>query len=170
LKQELYLRFGVNLIAHFFLAVIATIIINIILYSFIHAQETRNAYLSKEMGYENSRLITLNKNSKELDAITTKVNFLYGLKESSYQAVRQLDELANIVPQNITLRKVSRKGSEITLSGDSASNLQITLLMRNISVSNIFKNPDLTEINVKENDSSNKQFVLKMQTKSTVSQ
>ena len=169
-KEELYLRYVLDLSKYLFYLLLIVIAINIILYCLIYFQDNRNEYLRRELGFENGKLNSLRMSNEELKRITTQLHFLYSLKAESYQAVRQLDTLAKVIPNDVTLTKITRDKNVITLSGFAKSNLQVTHLMRNISSSGVFKQPDLTEINVDDTDTSGqRKFVIAMTTKPSVS-
>ena len=48
---------------------------------------------------------------------------------------------------------LTRENNSISITGRAKSNLQITLFMENLAKSNIFKQPELTNISGKENSS-----------------
>ena len=168
IRQENMLLFGFNVLTYLFYTFVVIVIINIFIYSLTQYHLNRNDYLRKQLGSENSRLVTLNKEMQELENMTKELDFIHSLKMNSYQAVNQLNEIANIVPDAILLSQISRDNGNITLIGYAKSNLQITAMMRNIVASTIFKQPNLTEINVDEKSKDQKKFILKMETTDTV--
>lgn len=169
IRQERYVRYIVNLVFHLLLVVAVAVIINASLYIRIQQQKSRNSYLETQLGFENRRLIELNQAVDEFERIKKELQQLISLKRTSYQAVRQLDALARVVPSNIILNKIVRNGLQITLTGDAESNQQVTMLMKNIADSNVFKKSDLTQINIADTGSSeNKRFVINLLTKPMV--
>ena len=118
----------------------------------IHDQEQRNNYLQSELDQANAGLDVLKRKTKQ-SIVDTQLRFIFSLRNRSYQAVRMLDELTRIIPDTISLTEISRTGNTITILGRAQSNLQITLFMKNLDRSPVFKQPVLTEINTKENTS-----------------
>ncbi|HTM64129.1 MAG TPA: PilN domain-containing protein [Gammaproteobacteria bacterium] len=117
----------------------------------ISNQIQRNVILQAASDQEANTLADLNKQKKKLTQVDQKLHYIFELRESSYRAVRLLNELVLVDPESITLQKIVRNGNAITVSGKAKSNLQITLFMENIEKSKFFAQPVLTEINGKEN-------------------
>jgi Tfp pilus assembly protein PilN len=106
----------------------------------------------------------MNKQKTELDEVDSQLHFIFDLRESSYRAVRLLNELAIANPESVTLFKLVRNGDDITVFGKAKSNLQITMFMDNLEKAKIFTQPDLTEITGKEGEvGDERKFELKMQ-------
>jgi type IV pilus assembly protein PilN len=112
----------------------------------IKKQMQRNDILQASLDAEAATLMTLNKKRDELISIDSQLHFVYELRESSYIAVRLLNELTIVNPDAVTLYKVVRRGKSITVFGKARSNLQITLFLENIEKSKFFSKPELTEI------------------------
>lgn len=116
----------------------------------ITEQLKRNTILQQALDQESIDLGALNKKKRELADVSDQLNFVYALRESSYRAVRLLNELVIANPDGVTLYKIIRTGNTVSVFGKAKSNLQITLFMESLEKSNYFKQPDLTEISGKE--------------------
>lgn len=129
-------------------------------------QQQLNAYLQSDFDKEQVELGALNKKKQEQKTVNTELHYILSLRENSYQAVRLLDELVKIVPDAVSLNKISRQGNSIILIGKAESNLQVTLFMENMAKSNFFRQPVLTEISSKENSAGEERyFQLKVELK-----
>ncbi len=130
----------------------------------INFQLKRNGILQTALDESSSSLMIMNKQKTELDEVDSQLHFIFDLRESSYRAVRLLNELAVANPESVTLFKLVRNGDDITVFGKAKSNLQITMFMDNLEKAKIFTQPDLTEITGKEGEvGDERKFELKMQ-------
>lgn len=134
------------------------LLVHLYLNSLIDSQNQRNTYLTTTLNQEQANLGDLNKEQTKQTDISTQLRFLYSLSNSSYQAVRLLDQLARTVPNGVSLSSVARNGNAITLLGKTQSNLQVTLFMKNIANSPIFKQPVLTEISSKQSTTGDEKY------------
>ena len=85
--------------------------------------------------------------------ILMELNFLMQLRNTSYRSVNLLDHLVHLVPDGISLNKIIRIDKLVTIFGKSASDVQVTLFMKNIAKSKVLTQPVLTEFTAKENKS-----------------
>lgn len=112
----------------------------------ISYQDKRNAFLQGEIAQRQVEIDQLRKDKEQQGVIQTKLQFLMGLREKSYRAVRLLNELLKTVPDSITLSKLERNGNGITIEGRAQSELAITAFLKSISQVSIFNQPVLTGI------------------------
>ncbi|MFZ2315054.1 MAG: PilN domain-containing protein [Gammaproteobacteria bacterium] len=125
---------------------VAIVFIHIYLNRQLDYQGRRITYLQSELGKEQGQLNVLVKRKKDQIIVDGELDFILALREKSYRAVQLLDALVRIVPADVSFNKVIRKGDGVTLVGKAKSNLQVTLLMKNIIHSKLFKQPDLNQI------------------------
>lgn len=152
-KKHRQMRFYILLGTTFFAAFVCVILLHIFYDKKIANQTARNNYLQTETSAEQIELSALDKKIKEKMAVDKELHFVMSLRDSSYRAVLLLDELVRVIPEGVTLKKIIRDGNTVVILGKADSNLQVTLLMKNISKSRLFYDPDLTEITGKENTS-----------------
>lgn len=152
-KKARQTRFYAILGASAFAAIFCVILLHFYYSGKIYHQRLRNDYLQTEASKEQTELTALDDKKKEKIVVEDELHFVMSLRESSYHAVELLDELVRVIPEGIILKKIIRQDNLVTLIGSSNSNLQVTLLMKNISKSKLFLEPDLTEITGKENTS-----------------
>lgn len=113
----------------------------------IDYQDKRNAFLQEEIARKQIEINSLRKDKEQQALVKAKLQFIMALREESYQAVRLLNELLQVVPDSITLSKLSRNGNVITLEGKAQSELAITAFLKTLSKVSIFNQPILTGIN-----------------------
>ena len=150
LRKKEQIRFGIIVLLVAGAGLFCTIFFHLHYASTIHQQLKRNEILQAALDEESASLMTLNKKKKELIATEDQLHFVYALRETSYRAVRLLNELAIANPDAVTLYKIVRTGDIVLVFGKAKSNLQITLFMESIEKSKYFTQPDLTEIQGKE--------------------
>lgn len=132
------------------IAILFIVILHLYYNMLIGHQQSRNIFLQTQIDREQTTLGILAKKKKEQTVVDTELHFIFGLREKSYQAVRLLDELPRIVPEGLSFNNIARTSKGIILIGKAQSNLEITLFMKNIAKSKIFKQPELTNITGKE--------------------
>lgn len=148
--------------------VIATIffiiVYHIYLDSIIYSQQEQATFLQSQLDNEQIHLGVLDKKNKELNAVEEKLQFIFSLRDSGFNAVRLLDEMVRVVPESVSLTKLVRENEMVTIYGNAQSNLLITQFMKNIAQSDVFAQPVLTEISVKENTTGEERiFALKVE-------
>lgn len=132
------------------LAVLMEIFLHFFMLSMINNQLRVNSYLQVQLDQEQKIVVQLNNKKKEGGVIYAKLKFIYLLQNESYRAVKLLDALPRVLPDGVSLIKLTREGVNITLAGRAKSNLQVSVLMENIAKNPIFNQPVLTEISGKE--------------------
>lgn len=157
-------RFGIMTLIFITLALLCVGIIHIYYRNVIYQQNQQKAYIESILNVEQVNLGRLNARERELKLVVSNLNFIFGLKIKSYQAVDALDQLVKVVPEGIYFSELSRDDNKLTLTGMAKSNIQVTSLMEQIEKSKIFKQPVLTEITGKEtNVSGVRNFILKVE-------
>ena len=68
------------------------------------------------------------------------------LQTSRPKVVKILDSLARIVPEGVSLNKVSRQGEDISFNGAAQSNALVSVFMRQIDENNEFEDSRLQVI------------------------
>lgn len=124
----------------------------------INGQNERNNYLQAALLTEQDQLGQLNKAKDANQIIEKQLNYLFNLRNTSYQAVHIFNELSKLTPEGVSLNKIIRERNTLVILGRAKSNLEVTLFMENLEKSAVFKQPVLTEINAKENSVENQRF------------
>lgn len=150
-RQKQKKLFGLAVLAAILAALFCVAMMHLYYVSLLKVEKKRIDYLQAELDKEQLALGEYNKNKKLQLSVVEELNFIHSLRENNYDVVKLLNELVKIVPEGVSFNEISRTGSAIVVKGRAKSNLQITLLLKNIAASSLFKQPDLTEISGKEN-------------------
>lgn len=144
-------------------AIACVVLVHVRYLAKIHYQNKRNAMIQEQLDAESNQLMSLNKQKEQVVKIDEQLHFIFDLRESSYYAVRILNDIASANPDAVTLDKILRAGKDITISGKAKSNSQVTMFMEALEKSKFFGQPVLSDINTKEsNAGEERQFELKM--------
>jgi type IV pilus assembly protein PilN len=96
---------------------------------------------------DQNKLNQMSSSEEEKKSVDIQLKFIIDLYNESYNAVRFLNELVNLVPNSISIVRVKRNGNEITLTGIAESEHDITRLLDDITKSPYFNQPTLSSIN-----------------------
>lgn len=132
----------------------------------IKHQQARNDDLKSKIKTERSHVTALTLQKNQVKKIESKLHFIISLQKTNYQAVKLLDTLPRVIPAAVALTKLTRKKNDITLFGDSRSNIHTTSLMEHIAKTQFFKQH--VSVEVSENnpvDTVGQYFQLKLQTR-----
>jgi type IV pilus assembly protein PilN len=160
-RKEKKVRFGLLLLGFLLVTVLVLVVMHIYISYLISQQQRINEFIEAELVKEKTTLMQLKKTQAKHDSVLKELRFIFSLKESGFDAVRMLNEMTYLIPENVVLTKLSSEGNTTVLEGTAQTNLQVTLLIENIEKSKDFMSPVLTEINAKEENVSNKRnFIL----------
>lgn len=156
--------FGITLGAFVCLTLVAVIFFHIYLKVLVHDQQVRTSYLQTELQNTQTEITTLKDRQKQQAAIRSELQLIIELRTQSFQTVRLLNALVDAVPKTIVLEKLARNGKSITIEGKAESDLQATVMMKNLAAVPGFQQPVLTEIDIDPNSlGSGKHFQMKVE-------
>lgn len=141
----------------------------IVFYAHVHVsalienQNKRNDFLSLEIANVEKEIKEIAELKKQRADLIARMNVIYQLQGDRSQVVHLFDELARKLPEGIYLSSLRHSGSSIALQGVAQSNARVSALMRNLSSSDWFADPELEVITVKAQGSDRvSQFSLKV--------
>lgn len=114
----------------------------------IDYQNTRNAYLQKEIKEVEKSIKEINAIRKRKAALIARMEVIQQLQRDRTQIVHVFDDLVRKLPKGVYLTSLKKQGKGMTLTGFAQSNARISSLMRNLDSSEWFANPNLDVINV----------------------
>jgi len=120
-------------------------------------QTQRNQYLQNEISALDKEIKEIATLEKEKTRLLARMQVIQELQESRPKAVKILDSLARIVPEGVTLNKVTRVGEELTFNGSAQSNARVSVFMRQIDENSEFQESNL---NVVQRAKNSKSFTL----------
>lgn len=151
----------------FMMATIAAVLITGLLFyiavmfmnGLLDEQNDRNRYLSSEIAALDKEIKEISTLEKEKTRLVARMQVIQELQQSRPKAVKVLDSLARIVPEGVSLKKVSRQGDELTFNGVADSNARVSVFMRQID-----ENPEFGEstLNVVERSENSKSFTIQV--------
>jgi type IV pilus assembly protein PilN len=115
----------------------------------IENQGKRNEYLNQEIASVEKEIKEIAEIKKQRADLIARMNVIYQLQSDRAQVVHLFDEMARKLPEGIYLSSLKYVGSNIALQGTAQSNARVSALMRNLSSSDWFADPELEVITVK---------------------
>lgn len=109
-------------------------------------QQSRNAYLQKEMLIVNAEIREIKKLKEKKADMIERVNLVRNLQNTRPVAVHLFDEIARSMPDDLYLTQVSYRKQKLTLSGIAKNNRLIATLIRQLEDSDWLEEPNLTKI------------------------
>lgn len=131
----------------------------------LNRQMSLNTYLQTEINNEQTTLSNISEEQKQKMNYQDDLHYIYNLYKKSYNAVRVLDEIANLTPSNITINKLIKSDFNIIIEGLAQSQSDISLYMQEIAKSPYFKQPDLTLVNQSASGQEKRLFQLRVEQK-----
>lgn len=101
----------------------------------IAAQESRNAYLQKEIKELDKQIRQIKDLEAKKASLLARMKVIESLQKSRPEIVHLFDELVLTIPDGIYLSSVQQRGRNITIEGHAQSNARVSAFMRNIEKS-----------------------------------
>lgn len=112
----------------------------------ISYQESRNAYLQKNINELNNQVKEIKQLEKKKQELLDRMKVIQELQGNRPIIVRIFDEVVRTLPDGVFYKKLDRKGEVIALEGNAESNNRISSLMRKLEASAWFASPNLTAV------------------------
>lgn len=116
----------------------------------IETQNKRNQFLQAEIAKVEEQIKEIAELKKRRQDLLARMNVIQQLQADRTRIVRVFDELVQRLPQGVYFSSLKQSGTNLSLSGVAQSNARVSALMRNLSSSNWFSDPELEVINVKQ--------------------
>lgn len=116
----------------------------------IENQNARNKYLQEEIKKVEEEIKEIADIKKKRQDLIARMNVIYQLQGDRTRVVRIFDEIARRLPEGVYLTSMKQSGGGLALQGVAQSNGRVAALMRNLAASEIFLEPELEVIKVKE--------------------
>lgn len=116
----------------------------------IETQNKRNQFLQAEIAKVEEQIKEIAELKKRRQDLLARMNVIQQLQADRTRVVRVFDELVQRLPQGVYFSSLKQSGTNLSLSGVAQSNARVSALMRNLSSSNWFSDPELEVINVKQ--------------------
>jgi len=112
----------------------------------IKHQQSRNAYLNREIAVLDAQIAQIQKIKESKNAIEQRMSLIEQLQASRNVAAIIFDELANIVPSGVTFSSMKRSGNQVQVEGMSDSNNHLSDFIRALDASSVFSGAELSSI------------------------
>ncbi|MDX8400131.1 MAG: PilN domain-containing protein [Gallionellaceae bacterium] len=112
----------------------------------ISYQESRNAYLDKEISHLNKQIAEIRKLRVQTQSLLARKTVVEDLQSTRSSVVHLLDQIRHILPDGIYLRSLKQTGNKVSIIGYAQSSARVSTLMRAIESSPWLDSPTLLEI------------------------
>lgn len=137
---------------------ILTILTGVLILSLLHiliktaqtVQLTTLQYIHLASIEQDKKLLNIHQLALEKQKLISKINLLQKLQVSRIETAHLLAELPTLIPEGIYLTHLSQKNREISFSGKSQSNHEVSLFMQAITDSVWLQSPKLRVIESKD--------------------
>lgn len=128
----------------------------IVFYAHLHVsdlletQNRRNDFLKQEIAKVDKEIKEIAELRKQRQDLIARMNVIQQLQGDRTRVVRVFDELVRRVPEGVHLTSLKQTGgNNMALTGLAQSNARVSALMRNLSASDWFADPQLDVINIR---------------------
>jgi len=121
----------------------------------IEYQNSRNAFLQKEINVLDQRIAEIQNLQKEKKELLARMDVIQQLQGNRPIIVHVFDQLVQTLSKGLHYRNLEMTGEKLEISGAAESNNRISSLMRNLDESEWFAQPNLKMI---KEDPGNKDY------------
>lgn len=159
-RKERKMAFLVALGARTLAALLATFIIYLFFGSLIEGQQQRNEKLKAEISTLDKQIEEINSLEAQKQRFISRMEIIEKLQRSRPEIVHVFDELVRTLPDGTFLTGVTQTAHRLKLDGVAQSSTRVSTFMRNIDKSQWLRNPELSVIETKKDQSLGATFTL----------
>ncbi|MEE4638022.1 MAG: PilN domain-containing protein [Wenzhouxiangella sp.] len=152
LRQQRQRNFLAILALTAILAVVCVLAANQIMNNLLADQNDRNQFLRSEVQKLDREIQRIEELEEVRDGLISRKNVIERLQGSRSLMVHLFNQIAQTVPEGITLTNVRQSGSELTLNGTSQSETRVSDYIRQIEQATWLTNPTLRIIQADQSD------------------
>jgi len=141
-------------------ALLATGVIYMLFSSMISGQQQRNDRLKAEIATLDKQIEEINNLEAQKQRFISRMDIIEKLQRSRPEIVHVFDELVRTLPDGTFLTGVTQTGHRLKLDGVAQSSTRVSTFMRNIDKSQWLRNPELSVIETKKDQSLGATFTL----------
>lgn len=120
----------------------------------IAGQEGRNNFLRAEIGKLDREIAEIQELERTRDNLISRKNVIERLQENRSLMVHLFNQIAQTVPEGITLNSVRQVGNVLTLVGTSESESRVSDYMRRIESAEWLRSPELRILQIQGREQS----------------
>lgn len=128
----------------------------------IDGQLARNRFIEQEAKKLDKEIAEIDDLKKQKEKLIGRMGVIQSLQGNRSVIVHHFDEIVRTVPDGVYFTRLEKKGSKFFIEGTADANNRVSNLMRNLSASDWFKEPNLTRVKVNDEskEESSSSFVL----------
>ena len=149
LRKERQKQFQISAVLAAFLMLAIIALVHFRMGAIADNQQSRNAYLEKEIKVLNKRIKQIKDLEKSKARLLARMDIIQQLQGSRPQVVHVFDELVTTLPDGVYLTNIKNSGAGITLNGVAQSNARVSSYMRKVDNAEWLANPRLNVIETK---------------------
>ena len=150
-NAQLQKRFISNLVGS---AILAALIVFGISYYYdiqMDRQQARNDFLRAENARLDRQLAEINELNRLREQLLERLAAIEDLQGTRPLVVRNFDELVRVLPDDLFYSSIRKTGEVLTIDGFAVLNRDVSALMRNLTASKWFGEPNLTRVGTANN-------------------
>ena len=118
----------------------------------IEGQEARNNFLRAEIRALDREIARIQDLERTRDGLISRKNVIERLQENRSLMVHLFNQIAQTVPEGITLNSVRQTGTDLTIVGTTESETRVSEYMRRIEAASWLHDPQLRIIQIQDRD------------------
>lgn len=151
-RQERQRNFVVSLLVAAVIAAGLVFAANQTMNSIIEGQEARNNFLRAEIRALDREIDRIQDLERTRDGLISRKNVIERLQENRSLMVHLFNQIAQTVPEGITLNSVRQTGTDLTIVGTTESETRVSEYMRRIEAAAWLHDPQLRIIQIQDRD------------------
>lgn len=149
-RQELKRQFFVILFGMALIGAGCVYLVEMAVQGQIENQRKRNDFIISETKKLDAKIKEIEQLKKKRERLVERMNVIQDLQGNRPVIVHVFDQLAKTVPDGVFYRSVKASGDQFTIEGLAEANNRVSNLMRNLSSSPMFKDPNLSTVQAEE--------------------
>ena len=169
-REKIKKDFFKNLLICAFLALICCMVMYFFLNGQLSNQQSRNSYLKSHIALLDKKTNQIKNISMQRAQVDFRMEVIQSLQGYRPMVVHIFEQLVQTLPKGLYFTLLKRNDQQLTISGITSANGQVSELMRKLDASSWLHNPELISIVENDQDQALKDFVLKVDVNQLMSQ
>ena len=149
-RQELKRQFIVILFGVALIGAGCVYLVEMAVQNKIENQRNRNNFIVSETKKLDEKIKEIEELKKKRERLVERMNVIQDLQGNRPVIVHVFDQLAKTVPDGVFYRSIRAAGDTYTIEGLAEANNRVSNLMRNLSASPMFVDPNLSTVQVEK--------------------
>ena len=149
-RQELKRQFFVILFGVALIGAGCVYLVEMTVQGQIENQRNRNDFIVSETKKLDAKIKEIEELKKKRERLVERMNVIQDLQGNRPVIVHVFDQLAKTIPDGVFYNSITANGDTFTIEGLAEANNRVSNLMRNLSASHMFSEPNLSTVQVQE--------------------